>query len=82
MKALATGGRYVAFTSELDAAPEIMNGMVRFLHIQDSDVLPQSVSVAVDGRKAESALTKFVAECAANAALGIVKDVRERMASG
>ena len=47
IKALARTGRYVAFTSELDAADEIIGGSLRFLPVRDKGAAAQSVSVAV-----------------------------------
>jgi DNA-binding transcriptional LysR family regulator len=51
VKQLARGGRYVAFTSELDAASELTTGQLRFLPVRDKSVEPQSVSIAIDAKK-------------------------------
>ncbi|MCB4767281.1 LysR family transcriptional regulator [Ancylobacter sp. Lp-2] len=51
VKQLARGGRYVAFTSELDAASELAAGQLRFLPVRDKSVEPQSVSIAIDAKK-------------------------------
>jgi DNA-binding transcriptional LysR family regulator len=62
VKRLAKGGRYVAFTSELDAAPEIIEGSLFFLPVRDKGAEPQTVSVALDGRKPLSKIAKIVAD--------------------
>ena len=62
LKILATSGRHVAFTSELDAAPEIIEGSLVFRPVRDKTAEPQKVSVALDGRKPLSKVVKIVAD--------------------
>ena len=62
VKMLARSGRYVAFTSELDAAPELIEGSLRFLPVRDKSAEPQSVSVAIDAAKPLSPVTRIVAD--------------------
>jgi DNA-binding transcriptional LysR family regulator len=62
LKILATSGRHVAFTSELDAAPELISGALVFLPVRDKSAEPQKVSVALDGRKPLSKVAKIVAD--------------------
>ena len=62
VKMLAKSGRYVAFTSELDAAPELIEGSLRFLPVRDKSAEPQSVSVAIDASKPLSPVTRIVAD--------------------
>jgi len=62
VKMLAKNGRYVAFTSELDAAPELIDGSLRFLPVRDKSAEPQSVSVAIDAAKPLSPVTRIVAD--------------------
>ncbi|QIB35982.1 LysR family transcriptional regulator [Ancylobacter pratisalsi] len=61
VKQLARGGRYVAFTSELDAAPELAAGTLKFLPVRDKGAEPQSVSIAIDARKPISRIGRIVA---------------------
>ena len=62
VKILAGSGRHVAFTSELDAAPEILRGTLVFLPVRDQGAEPQTVSVVLDGRKPLSKIARIVAE--------------------
>jgi DNA-binding transcriptional LysR family regulator len=62
LKILATRGRHVAFTSELDAAPELIQGSLIFLPVRDKSAEPQKVSVALDGRKPLSKVGRIVAD--------------------
>ena len=62
LKILATSGRHVAFTSELDAAPELISGALVFLPVRDKSAEPQKVSVALDGRKPLSKVARIVAD--------------------
>jgi DNA-binding transcriptional LysR family regulator len=73
VKALAKSGQYVAFTSELDAAPEILAGSLSFLPVRDKGAEPQTVSIALDGRRPLSRIAKIVAD---QLVAGIVEDLR------
>lgn len=56
LKALARAGRYAAFTSELDAATELLDGTLRFVRVRDPGVAPQSVTVAMAARQSSRAV--------------------------
>lgn len=45
MKILVTTGQYVAFTSELDAGPEIRSERLKFIPISDTDIFSQRFSL-------------------------------------
>lgn len=62
VKQLARSGRYIAFTSELDAAPELIDGSLIFLPVRDKGAEPQTVSVAIDARKPLSRIGRIVAD--------------------
>jgi DNA-binding transcriptional LysR family regulator len=62
VKILAASGRYVALTSQLDAAPEIIAGTLKFIPVRDKGAEPQTISVAIDGRKPLSKIAKIVAD--------------------
>jgi DNA-binding transcriptional LysR family regulator len=62
VKLLAGTGNFVAFTSELDAAPELINGTLVFIPVRDKGADPQTVGVAIDGRKPFSKIAKIVAD--------------------
>lgn len=61
-KQLARGGQYVVFTSELDAAPELREGSLRFVPIRDRGAEPQTISVALDAAKPPGPVVKLVAD--------------------
>jgi DNA-binding transcriptional LysR family regulator len=73
VKSLARSGHYVAFTSELDAAPEILDGSLVFLPVRDKGAEPQTVSIALDGRRPLSKIAKIVAD---QLTAGIVEDLK------
>jgi DNA-binding transcriptional LysR family regulator len=80
VKILARSGNYVAFTSELDAAPEILDGSLVFLPVRDKGAEPQTVSVALDGRKPLSRIAKIVADQLAQSIAEDLKGVRKARA--
>lgn len=62
VKALARSGDYIAFTSELDAAPELIEGALVFLPVRDKSAEPQTVSIAIDSRKPINRIGRIVAQ--------------------
>jgi DNA-binding transcriptional LysR family regulator len=82
VKGLARSGNYVAFTSELDAAPEILDGSLVFLPVRDKGAEPQTVSVALDGRKPLSKIAKIVADRLTQSIAEDLKGVRKARAGG
>jgi DNA-binding transcriptional LysR family regulator len=65
VKNLVRSGNYVAFTSELDAAPELASGSLRFIPIAEIEAVPQTSSIAIDASKPLNSLVEIVADCAA-----------------
>jgi hypothetical protein len=78
VKLLARGGDYVAFTSELDAAPEILAGTLTFAPVRDKGAEPQTVSLASDSRKPLSKVAKIVAEQLSQAMDDDLEQVRQK----
>jgi len=76
VKALVQSGRYVAFTSELDAAPELITGALRFVPVRDAGIEPQSVSLVIDAGKPLSSLVKIVADLLASVIRGRLEQAR------
>lgn len=76
VKILARSGDYVAFTSELDAAPELIDGSLVFLPVRDKSAEPQSVSVAIDGRKPLNRIGRIVSDMLAATIVACLQDVR------
>ena len=62
VKKLVQSGSHVAITSELDAAPEIVAGALRFIPIRDRDAKPQSVGVAISARRPLPRIARIAAE--------------------
>ena len=50
VKMLARSGRYIALTSELDVASELLDGSLVFIPVSDTGAEPQSISVAIGAR--------------------------------
>ncbi len=76
VKQLAKAGRYLAFTSELDAAPEILDGSLRFIPIRDEGAEPQTIAVAINATKPPGPVVKLVAEALASGARACLEGVR------
>lgn len=60
LKRLTASGRYVALTSELDAAAEILDGSLVFVPV--TDAAPQSVSVIASNVRGLSTISRSVGE--------------------
>ncbi|WP_138469007.1 LysR family transcriptional regulator [Poseidonocella sp. HB161398] len=76
VKTLAASGSHVALTSELDAAPEILDGRLLFLPVSDRGVAPQSASIAVSSRRSLSRLARKVCDLAAAEMEALLAEVR------
>jgi DNA-binding transcriptional LysR family regulator len=62
VKQLVRTGSHVALTSELDVGPEILEGQLRFIPLQDRSAQPQTVGVAISASRAQPHMTRVVAE--------------------
>ena len=62
VKKLVQSGSHVAITSELDAAPEIVAGALRFIPIRERNARPQSVDVAISTRRPLPRIARIAAE--------------------
>ncbi len=62
VKSLVVSGSHVALTSELDAGPEILQGSLRFIPLEDRNVQPQTVGVAISASRALPRVARLVAE--------------------
>lgn len=76
VKRLARGGRYVAFTSELDAAPELTQGALKFLPVRDKGAEPQTISVAIDAKKPLSRIGRIVTDLLAEEIRSSLQEAR------
>lgn len=82
VKQLVKGGGYLALTSELDAAPELIAGSLRFLPVRDSGIEAQTIGIAVDASKPLRPAVKLVADLLADSAAGKLAAVRRASAVG
>lgn len=78
LKQLVLGGRYVALTSELDAAPELAAGTLRFLPLRDQGVEAQTVDVVIDARKPLSAVARIVGQLLTQALESCLAEARQK----
>lgn len=76
VKMLARQGRHVALTSELDAAPELIAGTLRFVPVRDQGAEPQTVGVAIDAGKPPGPIVKTVATVLAECIAACLAEVR------
>jgi DNA-binding transcriptional LysR family regulator len=78
VKMLAKSGRYIAFTSELDVAPELIDGSLVFLPVRDKGVEPQTVRIAIDARKPLSRIARIVADMLTESIQQNLEEARRR----
>ncbi len=78
VKMLVLGASHVAITSELDAAPEIAAGTLRFIPIRDKDARPQTVGVAISARRPLPRIARIAAETLAEDIRACLEKVRGR----
>ncbi len=76
LKQLVTGGHYVALTSEMDAAPELMQGSLSAVEVKGRGITAQSISVAVSARRTLPRIASEVATCLAEEASKTLEAVR------
>lgn len=68
IKRIARAGGHVAVTSELDAAPEILDGSLVFIPIRARDLPPQTVSVVISATRPALRIVQFAAQALADTA--------------
>ncbi len=76
VKILAKSGDYIAFTSELDAAPELLAGHLVFVPVRDEGAEPQTISLAIDSVRPLPGLVRIVADIALRVVAQCLEDVR------
>ncbi len=62
LKNLVCAGSHIALTSELDIAPEILLGKVRFISLADSSLRPQTISVAFSATRPLTGIARIAAK--------------------
>lgn len=77
VKSLVCEGSHVALSSELDAAPEIIGGKLRFLPLDDPAAQAQSASVVIDAKRRLPRIVRLVAELLAGHCGSYLLQVRQ-----
>ncbi len=78
VKQLARSGRFVALTSELDVAPELLDRSLVFIPVRDKAAESQTISVATSARLPLPQIGQLVADVMAGETAGMLADVRKR----
>ena len=76
LKAVVARGRHVALTSELDAAPEILAGTLRFVPVRDRNIQPQTLAVAINADRPLPRIARTVTDLLARHAGAMLAGVR------
>jgi DNA-binding transcriptional LysR family regulator len=77
VKLLAKSGEYVAFTSELDAAPELLANELVFIPVRDKGAEPQTISLAIDSGRSLPRVVRIVADATARLSEAYLDRVRD-----
>ncbi len=78
VKQLARSGRFVALTSELDVAPELLDRSLVFIPVRDKAADPQTISVATCASLPLPQIGRLVADIMAAETVAMLEDVRQR----
>ncbi|WP_161555756.1 LysR family transcriptional regulator [Mangrovicoccus ximenensis] len=76
LKQLVTAGSHVALTSEMDAAPELLDGRAVALPVEGQKIAAQSISMAVNARRSLPRIASKVADCLAAEAQATLETLR------
>ena len=76
VKLLARSGEYVAFTSELDAAPELLARELVFVPVRDEGAEPQTISLAIDSSRPLPRVVRVVADLTQRVVAQCLEEVR------
>lgn len=80
VKSLVRSGSHVAITSELDMAPELLEGAVHFIPLRDRNAQPQTVGVAISGGRPLPRIARVVADRLVEYVADYLAQVRARPA--
>ncbi len=76
LKHLVVEGNHVALTSEMDAAPELLDGRLVGISVSGINIPAQSISVAINSRRVLPRITMMVSEILADEAETLLAAVR------
>ena len=72
VKMLVRSGQYAALTSQIDAAPELLNESLVFIPVKDKAAEPQTISLAASARLPSPKIAQIVADYLQQEATGIL----------
>ena len=71
-------GDHVALTSEMDAAPELLDGRLVGISVSGINIPAQSISVAINSRRVLPRMTMMVSDILADEAQALLEAVRAK----
>jgi DNA-binding transcriptional LysR family regulator len=78
LKHLVVEGDHVALTSEMDAAPELLDGRLVGISVSGINIPAQSISVAINSRRVLPRMTMMVSDILADEAQALLEAVRAK----
>ena len=78
VKQLVMSGGFVALTSQIDAAPELLAGSLVFVPVRDKAAEPQTISIATSARLPSPRIAQIVGEYLQEEACDVLKRVRRQ----
>ena len=76
LKQLVVSGSYVALTSELDTAQELLDGRLVAIPVKGENVLTQNIALAISSRRTLPRIATMVAELLARDTAAMLEEVR------
>lgn len=78
LKHLVVKGNHVALTSEMDAAPELLDGRLMGISVSGINIPAQSINVAINSRRVLPRIAMKVSEILADEAQSLLAEVRAK----
>ncbi|KMK68304.1 LysR family transcriptional regulator [Puniceibacterium sp. IMCC21224] len=80
LKHLVVAGSHVALTSEMDAAPELLDGRMVAISVTGMNIPAQSISIAINSRRTLPRISKGVSDILSSEAQSLLESVRHQTA--
>ncbi|MGO4852872.1 LysR family transcriptional regulator [Phaeovulum sp. W22_SRMD_FR3] len=80
LKHLVVAGSHVALTSEMDAAPELLDGRMVAIAVTGINMPAQNLSIAINTRRSLPRISKVVSDLLAREAQALLDNVRQHAA--
>lgn len=77
LKNMVVAGSHIVLTSELDAAPEILDGTLKAIALNDRTLTVQNISVAISSRRTLPCICRTVIDELADEVQTILAQVRD-----